>query len=288
LIRAIELRAFFLHLRWHYQLLILPAGYILGGVFQRDLDLPRFLLQFANVHLLLNGGVTAYNSYWDKDEGPIGGLEHPPPMQRWMLFAALALQLLGLALALPLGATYAAIYATTMLLSIAYSHPTPRWKGRPLLSLVAVGIGTGTNTFLLGYLAAGEKPLEPHIVLGALGVASMLLAFYPISQLYQLEADQKHGDRTFAATFGLATVKKFYVAAFILGAGLLTAALTQRCTTITTIFAITTTLGGAALAYLILRLRGEAGEYKPIMRVKYLASLMFTIFATVALIALHS
>jgi hypothetical protein len=80
--RAQEIKAFVTHLRWHYQVLILPAGYLLGGLYQPELNFERFALQFLNVHLLLNGGVTAYNSFWDKDEGPIGGLSRPPPLAR--------------------------------------------------------------------------------------------------------------------------------------------------------------------------------------------------------------
>src|SRR5262245_27786311 len=106
--RAREIRDFIVHLRWHYQVLILPAGYLLGGLFQPHLNVERFAIQFANVHLLLNGGVTAYNSYWDKDEGPIGGLAHPPPMKPWMHTAALLLQLIGAAIAYPLGPLYLA------------------------------------------------------------------------------------------------------------------------------------------------------------------------------------
>lgn len=57
-----------MHLRWHYQLVTVSGAYLLGGLYQSELDVTSFVLQFVNVHLLLLGGATVYNSYWDRDE----------------------------------------------------------------------------------------------------------------------------------------------------------------------------------------------------------------------------
>lgn len=289
MIRSSELRAFITHLRLHYQLLILPAGYLLGALYQTlgccGLELGQFFLQFFNVHVLLNGGVTVYNSYYDKDEGPIGGIERPPPLASWTLFASLGLQFFGLFLAAPRGIVFMAIYASTMALSVCYSRRRPRWKGHPILSLVAVGIGTGTNTFLLGYLASGNEPLRPEVIWASLGVAAILLSLYPISQVYQLEADHKNNDRTFAAAFGLRGVRIFYVLAYSSGIALVTYTLFDRSELYAKIFAAVGALGGIGIATLLLRLRGDRSEYKPVMRLKYFASLLFTLFIAGALIA---
>ncbi len=287
--RGREIRDFLVHLRLHYQLFILPAGFLLGALYQAlgccGLNLGSFFLQFFCVHVLLNGGVTAYNSYHDKDEGPIGGIERPPPLAGWTGWAAIGLQFLGLLLGAHLGFLYIAIYATTMVLSICYSRRPPRWKGRPLASLVAVGIGTGTNTFLLGYLASGNAPFTPVITLAAFGVAAMLLSLYPISQIYQVEADRKNGDRTFAAAYGLRGVRIFYVGAYLFGACVVTATLFDRAPVHAQIFAGLSVIGGTTIYFLLVRLRGERSEYKPVMRLKYFASLLFTIAVGAALIA---
>lgn len=283
-----ELRDFVVHLRWHYQILVLPAGYLLGGLYQPELNLERFLIQFFIVHLLLNGGITAYNSYWDKDEGPIGGLAKPPPMKRWMHWAALLLQFIGAAFALPLGLKYFFIYLLSMALSVAYSRRWPRWKGHPWLGMVPVGIGTGTNTFLLGYLAAGNQKLTGHTLIAAVGVALMLLSFYPISQIYQLEADKKNNDRTFAAAYGLRGIRRFFLFAFTTGTMIVAATIHSRSPILALLFAIQGLAGGAGLFFMMSKLRGEAGEYEPVMRLKYLASLLFTAFVTTALIAMNN
>src|SRR5690625_4548517 len=150
-----NVRRFLIHLRLHYQIGILSGGYLLGGVLAGSPRWEEFWLQFLNVHILLFGGATAFNSWWDKDKGPIGGLRHPPTMDPWMRDLSLWMQVTGLAGAAASGPRLAAIYAVSLFLFWAYSAPLVRWKGRPLLSLWVIGISTGFNSLLLGGLAAG-------------------------------------------------------------------------------------------------------------------------------------
>src|SRR6056297_3924660 len=101
-----KLLHFILHLRLHYQFFILSGGYLLGGYLSDQMYAAQFWIQFFNVHVLLFGGATAYNSWWDKDEGAIGGLRHPPKMTRWMHSVSLIFMFTGLALALNVGVLY--------------------------------------------------------------------------------------------------------------------------------------------------------------------------------------
>lgn len=276
--RAAELRAFFVHLRVHYQLLILSGGYLLGGLFVPRVDWQPFLLHFLTVHVLLNGGITAYNSYWDEDEGPIGGVEDPPEMQPWMHSASIAVQVLGLPLIWPQGPAFVALWLLTMLLSVAYSRKGPRWKAHPLLSLVAVGIGTGTNTFLMGYLAAGDQPLDRNILVAALGVATLLLSLYPVSQVFQMKEDRARGDITFAAQFGLSGVRRFFIVGYTAGLMVVSFGLYRVHPEAGLAFAVGGGLGGIVNGVQLWRLQGVASEYKAVMRLKYGASLAFVLF----------
>src|SRR5205814_1433372 len=57
------------------------------------------LLAFLAFHLFLYGGATAFNSYYDRDEGPVGGLERPPPVVPQLLPFSLAMKTVGWLLA---------------------------------------------------------------------------------------------------------------------------------------------------------------------------------------------
>ncbi|MBK6683270.1 MAG: UbiA prenyltransferase family protein [Deltaproteobacteria bacterium] len=284
--RLAEVRDFLIHLRPHYQLLVLPGGYLLGGLYAQSIDFQRFLVQFVVVHLLLNGGVTAYNSYFDDDDGPIGGLARPPKMVRWMLPASLAVQILGLVgAAWTEGPLFLGLYLGTMGLSVLYSTNGIRWKGRPLLSFLAVGIGTGTNTYWMGYLAAsGDTSLPPPVLAGGLGTACLLLSLYPVSQVFQLDEDQRRGDRTFAGTYGLAGVRRLYALAYPLGLFGVVASLAVRRPEVAGVFLGLGAVGGLYNGWTLFRLQGRPDEYRTVMRLKYLASLGFVAFLVAAMV----
>lgn len=214
---------FVIHLRLHYQLLFLSPlfvwGFALSGV---QLTL-RALAGFAAFHLFLYGGITAYNSYYDRDEGPVGGLRAPPPVTEGLLTFSIAVQGLGLALALWASPVLVLPYALVMILSVLYSHSSFRWKARPLLSLCVVAFGQGTVGFLAGWLC-GASTARSLIQseegrLGALVATLMTVGLYPLTQIYQLDEDRTRGDRTFSVAYG--TNASFRFALVCIGAGAL-------------------------------------------------------------------
>jgi 4-hydroxybenzoate polyprenyltransferase len=215
------LKSLFVHLRLHYQLIFLSPlfawGFALGG---GALSL-RAALGFVAFHVFLYGGITAYNSYYDRDEGPVGGLRKPPPVTPALLGFSIAVQLVGLGLALIVGWELALLYAIVMLLSVAYSHPALRWKARPLLSVLVVALGQGGVGFRAGWLCAATPALPLSSSLdGLLGLAAAVLlttGFYPLSQLYQLDEDRARGDFTFSVVYGPQVSFRFALACLVGG-----------------------------------------------------------------------
>lgn len=285
---GIELWHFIVHLRWHYQLFILSGGFLLGGFLSSEFNTASFILQFFNVHLLLFGGATAYNSYWDKDVGPIGGLQNPPPMTQWMWLGALLLQMIGLMIAIPQGSLYLSIYALSILLFWLYSTPLARWKSRPIKSLVAIGLSTGCNAVLLGYLAAGNMELNFFVLMAAFGVAMMLLSLYPLSQVYQLDEDLRRGDQTFAAQYGKAGVNRFFDWAFFTGLLLVALAIASSYTGLAVIFGIIGVATGLIVRWKLQGLTIRKEDYKLVMRIKYGTSMAFVIFLVTVLFLKHT
>lgn len=201
--RLTLIKELLIHLRLHYQLLLAPIflwGYFLAGA-RPDLD---FWLAFVAFHLFLYGGMTAFNSYYDRDEGPVGGLIKPPPVRPELLYFSLIVQSLGMILAALVNLSFLLIYVTLFGLGIAYSLPGIRLKGQALAGLVTVGLGQGVLASLGGWVAA--KPnvtlLEAVDWLGILAVTLITAGFYPLTQIYQIDEDRARGDLTFAAWAG--------------------------------------------------------------------------------------
>jgi len=282
-----ELWNFFLHLRWHYQLSVVSGAYLFGGLYQSELDVGSFLIQFVNVHLFLLGGATVYNSFWDKDEGPIGGLKHPPPLAPWTHAASLVVQLTGVLLASLAGSRFVAVYLVSMLLFWLYSTPHRRWKGHPHKSLVVIGLGNGINLFLLGYLAAGRQPARLEVLAASAGVALVLLSLYPSSQVFQMAEDARRGDRTFALYYGLAGVRWLFVMCYAAGALLIAGTLALRHGWMGGGLLLTATLAGVAIWRVLKGLQGRASEYAAIMRLKYTTSGLFVAFIAACLVFVH-
>jgi len=199
----LTVRALFVHLRLQYQILLAPIflwGYLLAGG-QPDV---RFWLAFLAFHIFLYGGTTAFNSYYDRDEGPVGGLEKPPPVSRALLPFSLVMQGFGALLAALVNGTFLLIYLAIFVLATAYSHPRVRLKGRPLVGLLTVGLGQGVLAALGGWVTAPRllTELDPVSWIGILAVTLVTMGFYPITQIYQVDEDRARGDVTFAAWAG--------------------------------------------------------------------------------------
>jgi 1,4-dihydroxy-2-naphthoate octaprenyltransferase len=218
------IRDLIIHLRLHYQLLLAPIflwGYFLAGG-QPDRD---FWLAFLAFHVFLYGGITAFNSYYDRDEGPVGGLVKPPPVSQALLPFSLAVQTLGAILAAFVNINFLLIYLLIFSMGIAYSQPRTRLKGRPLAGLAVVGLGQGVLASLGGWICA--KPylatVDSTSWLGIMAVTLITTGFYPLTQIYQIDEDRARGDWTFAVwagprgTFAFALVVQGVAAILLVG-----------------------------------------------------------------------
>jgi 4-hydroxybenzoate polyprenyltransferase len=198
------MKSLFVHLRLHFQLLLAPVflwGWLVAG---GGLSL-AVLLGFVSFHGFLYSGATAFNSYYDRDVGPVGGLEHPPRVVPALLPFSLAVQAIGWLLAFFVNLPFWLAYGIFVALSFAYSYPRVRLKARTLSSLAVVGFGQGALAFLAAWAATRGEVGSAWSIDGALGVTSsvlLIVALYPLTQLYQIDEDASRGDRTIAVAWG--------------------------------------------------------------------------------------
>lgn len=178
----------------------------------------RILWAFFIIHFLLYPASNGYNSYFDKDEKSIGGLKHPPPVNRGLYGLALLFDAAAILLGyLKINTTFAAMLLVYGLVSKAYSHPAIRLKKYAWTSWLITGLFQGLFTFLMSYVGVNDVGLSdalraPVIVPGIL-TSLMLWANYPLTQIYQHDEDRKRGDITLSARLGI--LGTFYFAASV-------------------------------------------------------------------------
>ena len=268
---------FILHLRLNYNFLILSAPFLLGAFYvSKIINVYSFLYLFVVAYIFLFGGVNAYNSYFDKDEGPIGGLEKPPKMNKWMLAASWSFQIVGLALSIWSGYIYTVLVIMTIFLSWLYSGMKFRFKGRPILSLITIGIGIPLCMTFIGYIAAGGNTITTQLILGAIGSALIIMSMYPFSQVYQIADDEKRGDTTFTVRYGVMGVKRIFYRIFPLGIILLSLSFSSKPLLSIMMIAIGST-AYIAIWGIIKNISGIRSEYKIIMNTKYYSGIAFTL-----------
>lgn len=214
-----DVRDWLVHLRLIFQIFLSPI-FLLGYVVAGGSISANLVLGFLAFHLFGYAGGTAYNSYYDRDDGPIGGLEHPPPIPRGLLPFSLIWQTIGFVMALGVNLPLALIYAMMFALSVAYSHPRTRFKGKPVAALATVALGQGILGYLGGWVCARGDLVSVFAVdglLGALATTLITVGFYPLTEIYQIEEDRRRGDRTLALWLGPAGSFRFALACLSAG-----------------------------------------------------------------------
>jgi 4-hydroxybenzoate polyprenyltransferase len=224
--RTAVARHLLIHLRLHYQILLAPIflwGYFLAVGEQGAQPDGKFWIGFLAFHLCFYGGTTAYNSYYDRDEGPVGGLAKPSPVDPALLPFSLILQVIGAGLAFTVNSLFLTFYLLDFILGTAYSHPAIRLKGKPLGSLWVIGLGQGVFAGLAGYVIAKPDLLGITALtwLGIIAVALITVGFYPLTQIYQIEEDLARGDLTFTAWAGPKNAFRFAIGVQSVAAALL-------------------------------------------------------------------
>jgi hypothetical protein len=196
-----------LHLRIPFSYFLLPV-FLFSLAISPNITGPSILWTFIIVHLFLYPASNGYNSYFDKDEKSIGGLKNPPPVNRGLYYLSLLFDVIAMALGfLFINLTFAVMLLLYGLVSKAYSHPFIRLKKLPITGWLVAGLFQGLFTFAMCYIGINkysiENVLTPNVLIPGTLSTFMLWANYPMTQIYQHEEDQKHGDLTISRKLGI-------------------------------------------------------------------------------------
>jgi 1,4-dihydroxy-2-naphthoate polyprenyltransferase len=205
-------------LRFHFSFFLMPVYLFALSQLEKP-DWNRALFIFIILHLLVYPASNGYNSYMDRDEGSIGGIAKPLQPTRQLFVVSIIMDVIAILLGLLISFFFAAGILLYILASRAYSYRGIRLKRFPVAGYITVVIFQGAITFWITY--HGCHPELPFEVPAYAAIASSLLigGFYPLTQIYQHEADRKDGVKTLSAVLGYRGTFIFtalvYVLAFV-------------------------------------------------------------------------
>lgn len=237
-----EFKNIFILLRLHFSLFLLPV--FLFGASQIPIEFTNrdtLIILFFVLHLLVYPSSNAYNSYIDKDTTPIGGVENPPLPGKDLFWVTIAMDIVSLAITFLFINTITGLMVLTyILVSRAYSSRLIRLKKYSLIGFLTVFIFQGAWIFIMvlesnhvsifhpehlislnGSKFSVFKPEMEHYIEKSL-IASLLIgAMYPLTQIYQHEADRNDGINTISMKLGLKGTFFFSVILYLLAIGLI-------------------------------------------------------------------
>jgi 4-hydroxybenzoate polyprenyltransferase len=212
-------RSAWLHLRIPFSFFLLPVFLLTVGV-SPNLNGDRLLLAFIIIHVFLYPASNGFNSYFDKDQGSIGGLKNPPPVNTGLYYLALLFDLIAVCLAWwKINFDFAAMLFVYGLASKAYSHPSVRIKKYPIGGWLFTGFFQGFFTVWMCHVGINnfgwlDSLTLKTIVVGVLA-SLMLMGNYPMTQIYQHNEDASRGDYTLSLKLGI--LGTFYFTALWFG-----------------------------------------------------------------------
>jgi 1,4-dihydroxy-2-naphthoate octaprenyltransferase len=187
-------------LRFHFSLFLLPV-FLFALSQLPDINWYHAGLIFFILHFLVYPASNGYNSYMDRDDTPIGGLARPQQPTRQLFWASLAMDMVAVLLSLFISVFFAVGILFYILASRAYSYRGIRLKRHPFIGFLTVFIFQGAWVFFIVHTGAAASISQ--VPLMSCLVASLLIgALYPLTQIYQHEADRNDGVITISYLLG--------------------------------------------------------------------------------------
>lgn len=188
-------------LRFHFSFFLLPV-YLFALSQVPSIDTFDALLIFFILHILVYPSSNGYNSYMDRDETPIGGLSNPMQPTKELFRVSVIMDVLAIGLSFLVSYWFAICIIAYIAASRAYSYRGIRLKRYPIVGYLTVVIFQGSVTFFMVYHGSHIDKTLAVPPAGMIAAALLIGGFYPLTQVYQHEADRKDGVETISARLG--------------------------------------------------------------------------------------
>jgi 1,4-dihydroxy-2-naphthoate octaprenyltransferase len=175
-----------------------------------EIDYRIISLTFIILHVLVYPASNIFNSYYDRDEGSVGGLRCPPPPNNKMLWLANILDASAILLSLSIHQSFSILVSSYILASRLYSYRPIRLKKYPIIGFFVIFIFQGAFTFYLTRYsllhwhvnATNLYGLQVNTILPMLSSSFQIGAIYPLTQIYQHKSDLADGVTTLSYKLG--------------------------------------------------------------------------------------
>ncbi|MBL0136627.1 MAG: UbiA prenyltransferase family protein [Chitinophagaceae bacterium] len=188
-------------LRFHFSFFLLPV-YLFALAQVPDINTADAVLIFFILHFLVYPSSNGYNSYMDRDEGSIGGIEKPMAPTRQLFQVSIAMDIAALFLSFLVSSIFLICVLAYILASRAYSYRGIRLKKYPWLGYFTVVFFQGAVTFFMVYHGSSQQKTIEVPVLPIISASLLMGSFYPLTQIYQHKADLKDGVKTISYLMG--------------------------------------------------------------------------------------
>jgi len=184
------------HLRLPFSFYLMPV-FLFALSQAGTVNCTNTILSLVILHLFIFPSSNGYNSYQDRDETSIGGLKHPPKVTENLYYATLFLDITGVLFALLVSVQFSLFVLIFVLVSRAYSYRKIRIKKYRVIGFLTVFIFQGAFVYMMSYSAIADISIKAFFTrnnLICMSVASFFIGgIYPLTQIYQHDADKKDG-----------------------------------------------------------------------------------------------
>ena len=184
------------HLRFPFSFYLMPV--FLFALSQAvDIHWAKSIIAFLILHVLIFPSSNGYNSYQDRDETSIGGLKHPPKVTKNLFYVTLMFDLVGIICGLFISIYFSLFLLVFVLMSRAYSYRRIRLKKYPIIGFLTVFVFQGGFVYLIASTAISVFSFQTFFTFAniiCMFIASLFLgSAYPLTQIYQHNADKNDG-----------------------------------------------------------------------------------------------
>ena len=127
----------------------------------------------------------------DRDEESIGGIKNPLQPTKQLFWTSVFMDILAVALSFMVSIWFVTGIVAYILASRAYSYRGIRLKKYPIAGYLTVIIFQGGVTFFLVYHGCSAEKTLNIPILGMIVSSLLIGGFYPLTQIYQHEADKR-------------------------------------------------------------------------------------------------